>query len=170
MTSFIAYGKSTFCGFSKKLKWVLVFIFQLLHLSLLTVLCFGKDHSNIFNYMPKYIIVFSCVALHSPFVLDKISFAVHFSSCHRELAVPTNFHVMEIPALLLTGQTHAGLYWGICTSEAYTLYSLSELFATVMLRLPHSASWIHRYWDELNDFLQFTNYKKSGFYSKVYLW
>lgn len=62
------------------------------------------DHSNIFNYMPKYIIVFSCVALHSPFVFDKISFAAHFSNSHREIVVPTNFHVMEIPALLLTGQ------------------------------------------------------------------
>lgn len=81
-----------------------VYFSQLLYLSLLTVLCLDKDHSNIFNYMPKYIIVFSCVALHSPFVFDKISFAAHFSNSHRELVVPTNFHVMEIPALLLTGQ------------------------------------------------------------------
>lgn len=119
--------------------------------------------------MPKYIIVFSCVALHSSFALDKISHAVPFSSSPRERVVPSNFHVMEIPALL-SGQTHAEFYRGICTSEAYTLYSLSELFTRVMLHLPHSASSIHRYCDGLNDFQLFRNiYKISVSYSKGYL-
>lgn len=34
-----------------------VYFSQLLNLSLLTVLCLDKDHSDIFNDMPKHIIV-----------------------------------------------------------------------------------------------------------------
>jgi len=60
--------------------------------------------------MPKYIIVYSCVAFQPPFVLDKISFILPFPDSYRELVVPTNFHVMEIPALLLIVQTHAVFY------------------------------------------------------------
>lgn len=87
-----------------------IYFSGLLHLSLLTVLCLDQDCSNLLKYMPKYIIVYSCVALYSPFVLDKTSFVVRFPDSHRELVVPTNFHVMEIPALLLTGQAYAVFY------------------------------------------------------------
>lgn len=72
MTSFIAYGKSTFCGFSEKLTWLLIYFSELLHLSRLTFLCLDHNHSNLLKYVPKCLIVYSCVALSSHFVLDKI--------------------------------------------------------------------------------------------------
>lgn len=61
-----------------------IYFSGLLHLSLLTVLCLDQNHSNICKYMPKYIVYF-CVALHSLFVLDKISFVVPFPHSQREL-------------------------------------------------------------------------------------
>lgn len=61
--------------------------FEVITFTTLYLLRLDQYRSNLLKYMPKYIIIYSCIALHSSFVLDKNSFVVPFPDAHREVVL-----------------------------------------------------------------------------------
>lgn len=170
MTYFIAYGKSVLCGFSKKLKSSHIYFSELLHLSLLIVLCLDQNHSNIFKYMPKYIVYFRA-ALYSLFVLDKISFVVPFPHSQRELVYANQFPCdgntwAFVDRTVICSILLIYVYlWSICITffkwiichSIVTLSSFCQLNSQI-LGWAKCLSTLHKY------------LKIIGFYLNIYIW
>lgn len=122
--------------------------FEVITFTTLYLLRLDQYRSNLLKYMPKYIIIYSCIALQSSFVLDKNSFVVLFQMLTEKLCselcredahslVPTNFHMIEIPALWLIGWENAIFCqctwkpsWSLKWTTRYSIVTLSISYSS----------------------------------------